>query len=257
MTLESSARTTAPPVVRGGKLTRDRFAFSMPVDAPLYQSPPFYYRDTEGITIVYETDEEAALDLLPQGLELPLPATAGVTVVRYPFSTFGPYDEAILGLSCLWQGQPRSYVAHILVTTEPPLAAGREIWGYPKKLAHIELRKENDLILGVVERPRGLRLCTAVMRPQEPVELTDQRGGSIALRVIPSPEEGAGPSLAQLIDVASQRQVKAMWQGPGSVSFDTPSALDPWYKLPVRRVLRAYYTRSDLVLGHGSIVKTY
>ncbi len=34
-----------------GRLSKERFGASMPVDAPYYQSPPFYYRDATSMTI--------------------------------------------------------------------------------------------------------------------------------------------------------------------------------------------------------------
>ena len=36
----------------------------MPVDAPYYQSPPFYYRDARAMAITFETDDEAAAEML-------------------------------------------------------------------------------------------------------------------------------------------------------------------------------------------------
>jgi len=51
-----------------GRLTKERFAFTMPVDAPLYQRPPFYYKDAKLALFEYETDPEAAADLLPAPL---------------------------------------------------------------------------------------------------------------------------------------------------------------------------------------------
>ena len=39
-----------------GRLTKDRFGASMPVDAPYYQAPPFYYRDAQSLSVSYETD---------------------------------------------------------------------------------------------------------------------------------------------------------------------------------------------------------
>lgn len=242
-----------------GRLTKERFGFSMPVDSPLYQSPPFYYRDARSLTIIYETDEEAALDLLPEGLDLPLAATARLMVVHYSFSTFGPYDEAILGLECLWQGEPRFYIAYILLSTVPPLVGGREVWGFPKKLGHIRLRQQEELLQGTVERPRGTRLLTATMRLERPVEQPPlPGGGSIALRVIPSPEAGAPPSLAQLIEIpAAEWQTREMWVGPGTLSFDSPSELDPWHRLPALRIKGALYSRFDFTLPHGRVIKTY
>ena len=153
-------------MAKKGRLTKERFGYGMPVDAPLFARPPIYYKDVEAISIVYETDEDAALDLLPDGLELTSPAMATVIIVRYPFSTLGPYEEAMLGLSCTFKGNPKFYIAHIVVNTDIPLAAGREIWGYPKKFAHIALEKEGDLVIGIMERPKGNRICTGMVRPK-------------------------------------------------------------------------------------------
>ena len=70
----------------------------MPVDAPYYQSPPFYYRDARAVIITYATDLTAAAAMLPDGLDLaPNPLLDGtplkgsplaiLMLVRYPVST--------------------------------------------------------------------------------------------------------------------------------------------------------------------------
>ena len=99
----------------------------MPVDAPLYHKPPIHYRHVQTIAVMYETDREAALDLLPEGLMLVEPAIATLLFIRYPYSTLGPYEEAILGISCTWDGEPRFYIPHIVVNSDVPQVAGREI----------------------------------------------------------------------------------------------------------------------------------
>lgn len=242
-----------------GRLSKDKFGFAQPVDAPLYGKPPYYYKGAESMAFAYETDEEAAAELLPEGLELTSPATAHVSFICYPFSTLGPYGEAILGLACTWQGQPRSYVAHIVLDTDSPFAAGREIWGYPKKLAHITLDMDGDLIIGTMERPEGNRICTGVMRPEEPLPAgpVAPGGGSVSLRVIPSAEEGAEPSVAELIDKPDQSTTLEAWRGPGFVEFNSHSTLDPWYKLSVKKILGASYRKFDMILDYGSIIKRY
>ena len=60
-------------MAKEGRLSKDKFGFDQPVDAPLYHKPPFYYRYNEIFGVDYETDEEAALNLLPEGLELTSP----------------------------------------------------------------------------------------------------------------------------------------------------------------------------------------
>lgn len=257
-----TAETVTQPAVRTlpGQLGPGRIRGSMPVDAPYYQEPPFYFRDARAMTIAYETDAGAAAALLPEGLELPLPAMARLMLVRYPFSTFGPYNEAILGLECLWQGAPRFYIAHIAVTEIPPLVAGREVWGYPKKMAHIEIEQEAEFLRGTLERPRGVRLITAAMRMERslPLPSGDGGGGSLSLRVIPAAGEGAPPALAELIEVSNMESVThEAWAGTGTLSFDTASALDPWHCLPVGRITGAVYTRYDFTLPHGRVLKRY
>jgi acetoacetate decarboxylase len=181
-------------------------------------------------------------------------------VVYYPFSTFGPYHEAILGMECLWQGAPRFYVAHIAVTTVPPLVAGREVWGFPKKLAHIQFEQEDEFLRGTVERPAGVRLVTVAARLERPLPVGAAAGGggTLSLRVIPSVEEGMPPALAQLIEVATmETKTHEAWSASATLHYDTASALDLWHRLPVRKVLGTAYTRYDFVLPYGRIVHTY
>lgn len=243
---------------RMGRLTKDKIGFSMPASAPLYQKPPFYYTNVESLVVVYETDEEAALELLPEGLELQSPPTAAIRVNSYPFSTFGAYNEIIIGIACLWQGEPRFYPPFVALDQDAPFAGGREIWGVAKKLAHIEFRKENELFMGSVERPRGNRLCTVIVKPESPLDVKSLVWPpAIHLRVIPSPEEGQPPSLAELVELPNSTQAHEWWGGQGSVCFDSISEIDPWYRLKVKRIITASYSRLDLVLKYGKIIKRY
>ncbi len=242
-----------------GRLTKDKFGYGMPVDAPLYARPPIYYKNAEAIGIVYETDPDAALDLLPEGLMLPEMATASLLFIRYPWSTLGPYEETILGISCLWNSEPRYYIAHIVVNSDIPQTAGREIWGYPKKMATITMESEGDIVWGKMERPAGNLICSAGIKPETPVEEPPGGGGGgLSLRVIPSPEEGAPPSLAELIEVPPRNNVTLeSWIGPGWAEFHSNSDIDPWHKLGVKQVLGASYRKYHMELGFGRVIKTY
>ncbi|MBW2091007.1 MAG: acetoacetate decarboxylase family protein [Deltaproteobacteria bacterium] len=241
-----------------GRLTKDRFGHNMPVHAPLYAAPPIYYYNAEAIGITYETDEEAAMDILPDGLELPSPVLATILLIRYPESGLGPYEEVILGLPCLFEGQERFYIPYIVVNTVAPLAAGREVWGFPKKLADIDIMTDEDMIIGAMERPTGNRIVTMGFRPEQEVEVEQpEGGGSIALRVIPSPEENAGPSVAELVEVPSGVMVTRAYSGTGWVQFESRSSLDPWHKLSVNQVVDANMRTYNQILGFGKVVKRY
>jgi hypothetical protein len=151
-----------------GRLTLDKLGYSMPPDAPAYQPPPYYYRNAQAISVKFETDRSAALEALPEPLELIEPASANLSFYWYPFTTFGPYHEVILRLYARCDGQPLTYVQQIFVDSEPPMLAGREVWGFPKKLARIGFDRDRDMIVGSLERPAGVKLATALMRPERP-----------------------------------------------------------------------------------------
>ncbi|MBU0462716.1 MAG: acetoacetate decarboxylase family protein [Proteobacteria bacterium] len=61
------------------------------------------------------------------------------------------------------------------------MAAGREIWGFPKKLAEITIRSEGDGMWAQMERPKGNLICSAGMRPEKPVEVKKILGASYRL----------------------------------------------------------------------------
>jgi acetoacetate decarboxylase len=226
-------------MAKQGQLNLKNAQYSMPADAAAYQSPPFYYRNTRSISVAFETDAEAALQALPAALALHEPATAVLSFYEYSWTTFGPYNEAILSLLVEHKGRPMSYIMHIAVTTEPPMLAGREIWGFPKKLAHIEFKSEKDMVYGTLERPAGVRLASAIVRPERPATNGHSSAPpAVSFRLIPSAEE----------------KVHEAWTGTGSIAFAECSRLDPWNRMPVKRVIQASYLLSDMTLGFGKVI---
>ncbi len=242
-------------MAKHGRLNLGNAEYSMPADAATYQRPPFYYRNTRAIMVAFETELEAALEALPAPLTLSEPATAILSFYQYQWTTLGPYNEAILSLLVEHKGRPMNYVMHIAVTTEPPMLAGREVYGFPKKLAHIEFKAERDMIYGTLERPAGICLASAIVRPERPAPNGHSAAPApVSLRLIPSPEENARPLCAELIETHIESKVIEAWTGVGSISFPQSSRLDPWNRLPVKQVIGASYMLSDMTLGFGKVI---
>jgi len=86
----------------------------------------------------------------------------------------------------------------------------------------------------------------------------------VTLKVIPSPEEGAPPEVCELVltplkfelIVGSDGRGEG-FSGPGNVTFDSPSAVDPWHRMPVRRMVAASWGRYNFVLPYGRVIKRY
>jgi acetoacetate decarboxylase len=161
----------------------------------------------------------------------------------------------ILRLYAQHEGKPLTYVQQIFVDTEPPMLAGREIWGFPKKLATIGLTRDRDMILGTLERPAGVRLASVIVRPERSISNLPSSGPTTGLRVIPAADVGATrPAVAELVAADTEHTIREAWEGTGSISFPDRSALDPVDRFPVKRILKATYMEYDIMLPVGRVI---
>lgn len=243
-------------MAKQGRMVLSKAGFAMPVDAPAYQRPPFYYRGVRQIAVAFETDAESVLDSLPAPLAVSDPATVVLSFYEYPWTTFGPYNEAILSILVEHRGRPMGYIQHICVTTEPPMLGGREIWGFPKKLATIEFGSERDMFFGSLQRPAGIQLASAIVRAERPGNPQQAKFPPIAsLRLIPAADEHAErPTCTEIVETVVEQKFIETWEGVGSVSFPQQSTFDPWGRYPVKRILGASYNVYDMVLPFGKVI---
>jgi acetoacetate decarboxylase len=248
-------------------------SFSQPIGAGgAYGPPPYLYRGVQDMFVAYEADPEGVRALLPPGLE---PADGRPLCIAWgrwiPFSSFGPYHESYVMIRTRLDGQNYLYQAFIFTDGEIPLVAGREIWGFGKKLAVMQRGSGGgpdpfgEQMLFTVERPRGQRILTitvACERLCDPAELDDLP--VLSTRLIPSAEDGRRPSVAELVrlDVAASLHRSAdgtpmLYTGPASVSMDARSAVDPWHLLAPTRIVQGWYGVYDFDLTHGKVVHDY
>lgn len=248
---------------------------SMPVAAPLYPSPPFEFRRAQQTWVVYEADSAELAGCLPPGVEPDSdPAVCAAWACHYPVSTFGPYLEAYLVVR-VRVGDERFWYQPVIVTdAEAPLAAGRELWGYGKKLAHLTWSGQDrggpgsEQLVMTVDRPRGLRLMTLSVQPERlvsPGELGALPAAellpTLSHRLVPAVEAGRPPVADELVavDVRPRAHRGAdgrpeLWRGRGAVELGSASAADPWHRFRPLRVLDAFSAVTDFTLPHGRIV---
>lgn len=217
-----------------GQLTPDKFGYSMPVDSPLYEPFPVYYRDVTLMLYSYVTDAKAAAALLPPQLELGEVPIAQMVFAKYPFSTVGSYNEIAQTIACTYQGKPVAYAVRLHVTNAMAMAAGREIGGFPKKLGDITL-ENGEYYSSTLESPPGFRLASALLNPMAPIPKAIPKTLDFAsLRVFPNPVDPKTPTVAQLIGTSWVLSDGEMWEARGSVDLpDTSSVINPYNSLPV------------------------
>jgi acetoacetate decarboxylase len=217
-----------------GQLKKAQFGYSMPVDSPLYEPFPIYYRDITLLLYAYVTDASAAAALLPEGLEVADVPIAQLLFAEYPFSTVGTYLEVAQTIACTYHGKPAVYAVRLHVTNAMAMSAGREIGGFPKKLGSIELSTKGSMHFAQLQSPPGLTLCTGQAAPIRPVTgVVPLSLDYISLRTFPNPADVNNPALAQLIGTQWVLETGEMWEARGSANFTGASEIDPYHKLPI------------------------
>lgn len=246
--------------------------WTQPLGQPLYPPLPWHSRQGEHVAVEYETDGDSVLDLLPADLE-PADDPPRVTawLGRFAFcSGGGPYAECSALVRVRYEERVYHYAPAVYLGNdgcEEWFAAGREVWGHNKKQARIDIHRHEGraLVVGRCERPAGHRLVEIAVgpfagEPGDPSVL--QFIPVIGVRIIPHPERPE-PESAQLVATEFEVHVNAaadgvpdLWVGEGSVRISR-SEQDPWYKLPVVRVLRGFSVSCNMVTGYGRILKRY
>jgi acetoacetate decarboxylase len=248
-----------------------REGFDLPVSGPLYPDPPYYYRGAKIVLGSYEADAELVARHLPPGVEpLEDPAVCTAWVSNYPFTTFGTYNEAVLLVRVRFGGEAYSYCPFIYVDAEAPMAAGREIWGWPKKFAELGFDSGagmgyREQFMYTVERPAGKRILTVNMSPER-LASPDELGGlpMLTLRKIPNSQGGGLPSICELVRTDVEMIVHRaadgspdLWAGRASVTMDSRSEMDPLQDFAPLRMLGGFYGTFDWTLPQGRQVKDY
>ena len=141
----------------------------------------------------------------------------------------------------------------------PPIYAGRELWGFPKKYAQPALAADKDTLVGTLDYGQ-LRVATGTMgfkhRAADPNPILESlRRPNYLLKIIPHVD--ASPRICELVDYRLEDiTLKGAWTGPAALDL-RPHALAPVADLPVRRVISATHILADLTLGLGKVVHDY
>ncbi len=114
---------------------------SMPIASPSYPRGPYRFIDREYFIVTYESDRDAIREAVPEPLVPDGANTVLYEFIRMPDSSgFGDYTESGIVIPCSYEGEHVNFTAQMYLDCEPPIAGGREIWGFPKKACLPEAR---------------------------------------------------------------------------------------------------------------------
>src|SRR5712672_2977577 len=126
-------------------------AFAMPLTSPAYPIGPYRFINREYLIITYRTDPAKLRELVPEPLKVEAPLV-NFEFIRMPDSTgFGDYTESGQVIPVTFKGRKGGYSHCMFLNDDPPIAGGRELWGFPKKLADPTLHVEIDALIGTLD----------------------------------------------------------------------------------------------------------
>lgn len=247
----------------GGKIMNEQDvldrAFAMPLTQPAFPRGPYRFVEREYFIVTYRTDLERLRAVVPAPLDLESPLVK-YEFIRMPDSNgFGDYTESGQVIPVSFRGRQGSYTHCMFLDDHAPIAGGRELWGFPKKLGQPSLRTESDVLVGTLDYG-SVRVATGTMgykyhaldRARVKAALSTP---NYLLKIIPHVD--GTPRICELVEYFLENiEVKGAWTGPAALSL-TPHALAPVAQLPVLEVVAATHIRADLTLGLGKVVHDY
>lgn len=229
------------------------------------ETADFY--DAEMLSVFWETKPEIVARLLPAPLKPAVMPIAMAFVAHYPRTNFDVvYNESALFLRATYNGEEGSYCLGMPVTSDMAMAAGREFYGFPKKMADVYYRRSGDIVEGWTER-RGIRFMEVKARLTGKCNVDEVRsvleanfeadgsmkGVAFNFKYFPAPEGGAFDYNPRLVRQETLFRPKEKLFGEAEIILED-SAYDPWFEVEVVRMLGALYTKGDNSMLRGEVV---
>lgn len=224
----------------------------LPEYAPLYPSLPYVYKDYEKISIYAKGNPEIMKSFLPAEFELAGDVFEVFVLKNHEIEGLDAYSEGGLIIPCRYKSQKGAVMAFEYVDSDDALCAGREIWGYPKKLGEIAFVKEGSKIKGEVSR-KGRKIINVTLERKEKEVEIPILFPRLQVKRMPGVEtKAADLNLIiqnEFYDVVTHEE----WLGEATIEWEN-SDQDPLSLLGPIEVLGGKYVRGGFKLDHGKVI---
>ena len=235
---------------------------SMPIFSPSYPRGPYRFVHREYLIINYETDRDALRRALPEPLEPHPDNLVFYEWMKMPDSSgFGDYQESGSAAHAFYEGEPCNFSIQMYLDDEPPITAGREIWGFPKKWGQPRLDLRKDTLTGTL-RYDDERVAMGTMTYKHKslngeLDAVKTGLGKLNVNLKFLPDVDGSPKVAQLVGYRLEDiTVHGAWDGEGRLDL-IPHVNCRVADLPVRRIVGARHMIVDFTLPFGQVLHDY
>ncbi|TBR25446.1 acetoacetate decarboxylase [bacterium] len=233
---------------------------SMPLQSPTYPTGPYKFFNRQYLIIQYRTDPARIRQMLPEPLQ-PDGDIVSVQWLDLPDGEgFGAYSAALQAIPCTFNGEKCSFLVQMYVDNCPPLAGGREIWGYPMKFGIAKLETASDTLTGVLTYAKQhVATGTMVYKHNDPSDLGEiealLKRTQVTLKLIPDID--GSPAIAQLVGITfAEIVLKGAWTGRARLEL-VDSVNCPIADLPVLEQMGGLHLVTDMTLPYGRVLHDY
>lgn len=233
--------------------------YSTPLASPLYPKPPYHYKDAELFLSLFYPPEDSIAALLPEPLKPSQMPLAALMIGKMPCIETGTFTEAGLLVQCMFDNPDTGeeevgvYFSHSYADTDIALVSGREIWGYPRKLAAITMEWQGDTLTAKV-----IRDDVTILRAS--CEFNDEgawidSGPNINLKLIPN-ISGQGYDVAVLNAAYLVYDVKHGRSGDVEIEImNGPN--DNFSAVKIESTMIGLYFDCDILVPEGKQIAKY
>jgi acetoacetate decarboxylase len=240
------------------KITQN--AFSMPLSNPSYPKGPYRFINREYLIITYRTDPKLLEAVVPKPLSIKDPIVMYEFIKMPDSSGFGDYTESGQVIPVYFEGKKGNYVHSMFLDCQPPIAAGREIWGFPKTFAQPSLEVMHDTLIGNLHY-YDTKIAEATMtykyKRLDPkmVQKDLEETPNYLLKIIPHVD--GSTQVCELTSYHLQDvTVKEAWSGHATLELH-PHVMANCAALPVLEIISCVHFISDLTLPYGKVIHDY
>jgi acetoacetate decarboxylase len=204
--------------------------------------------------VIFETEAEVTAPLLPPPLDQADAPGGLIFIAHYPVTNLGPgYKEAALFIRCKYQGEAGSYCLSMPITNEARMHNGRDVFGFPKKMARIHLEKSGQDVHGWVER-EGVRFVEIRVTLTDTIPELPPMGPTFLFKAMPRID--LTPGFDGPVFLAAQKtEIDARSVELGTAELILrPSEHDPWADIRDPKVTVAFHLESDNTMLPGKVL---
>lgn len=207
------------------------------------------------VMVIFKTDPAVVERIIPPPLK-PAPEALGTAyVAEFQQPNFiAPYNEAAVSLQVQYKDEIGSYCLAMPVDHDMAMAAGRELYGFPKKIADsITLTRKGNAVHGLCIRHQiPIIEIKATMQTPFPESFTATPW--FLIKAFPGLDGISVDEHPRLLRVVNKIDYGPIEIGPGELTLGK-SADDPLYEIPVLEVTTAaFITQTNIWLQPAKVV---